>query len=63
MPLLRMCCLQDNVRERPWGLVHQYKQEYAQTFNEVSPHFHSQQGMGIEKKAKGMLKNFEIIKA
>lgn len=63
MPLLNMCCLQDSVGDRPWGLVLWNKQEYTQTFNEVHPHFYAQQRKSIEEEAKGILKNLEIIKA
>lgn len=58
MPLLNKCCLQDDVRDRPWGLVHPYNREHTQTSNEVSSHFHFQQRMGVERGAKGTFKNF-----
>lgn len=62
MLLLNMCCLQDNVTDRPWGLMHPYKQEYAQTFNWVFPHFHSQYGVSIKRKAKWPFKFFKLLR-
>lgn len=62
MPLLNMCYLQDNVRDRPVGLVHHCKQECAQTFNQYLCVLILNREW-VRREDQGHMQKFKIIEA